>query len=99
MQHDPGAAIGHLCHRQGGTFWREAMKNADLVFADILDALDFLLKPLARKPPSAYKNSSLNVKVQLKSKIQMLLPESIKVGCILDYSKCHCEPQGVAISF
>ena len=27
----------------------EAMKNADLVFADILDALDFLLKPLRQK--------------------------------------------------
>jgi soluble P-type ATPase len=27
----------------------ETMKNADLVFADILDALDFLLKPLRQK--------------------------------------------------
>jgi len=27
----------------------EAMKNADLVFTDILDALDFLLKPLRQK--------------------------------------------------
>jgi soluble P-type ATPase len=27
----------------------EAIKNADLVFADILDALDFLLKPLRQK--------------------------------------------------
>ncbi len=27
----------------------EAMKNADLVFSDILDALDFLLKPLRQK--------------------------------------------------
>ena len=27
----------------------EALKNADVVFTDILDALDFLLKPLRQK--------------------------------------------------
>jgi soluble P-type ATPase len=27
----------------------EAVKNADVVFTDILDALDFLLKPLRQK--------------------------------------------------
>jgi len=43
-----GAAIGiSVIGKEGSS--GEAMKNADLVFADILDALDFLLKPLRQK--------------------------------------------------
>ena len=43
-----GAAIGICVIGKEGSSG-EAMKNADLVFADILDALDFLLKPLRQK--------------------------------------------------
>jgi len=46
MIHEAGIGIC-IISKEGSS--AEAMKNADLVFADILDALDFLLKPLRQK--------------------------------------------------
>jgi len=44
-----GEAVFSLCiiGKEGAS--SEAVKNADVVFTDILDALDFLLKPLRQK--------------------------------------------------
>ena len=46
MIHEAGIGIG-IIGKEGSS--GEAIKNADLVFTDILDALDFLLKPLRQK--------------------------------------------------
>ena len=46
MIHEAGFGIC-IIGKEGSS--GEAMKNADLVFTDILDALDFLLKPLRQK--------------------------------------------------
>jgi len=42
------AGLGICIMGKEGTF-SEAMKKADVVFMNILDALDFLLKPLRQK--------------------------------------------------